>query len=138
MSNYSAYRFFKNKARLSFATLREANIKRRKTTKAFAKCESWRVSDWFSAMIGEAGEFANLNKKVDRGDFPLHEVRAELGKELADIVIYADILAYEIGVNLEHAVRDKFNEVSSRVDAKVFISDYVDVCIDSCMDDNDA
>lgn len=107
--------------KLSLSTLRKANVKRLKSTEAFAKCESWRITDWFAAMIGEAGEFANLNKKVDRGDFSIEAVREELGKELADVLIYLDLLAYQAGIDLESAVRNKFNEVSSRVDASVYI-----------------
>ena len=81
----------------------------------------WALSAWCNAVCGELGEAANLIKKIERGDFTLEEKRAELGKELADILTYLDILAFRAGVDLGAATIDKFNEVSTRVGAPVYL-----------------
>lgn len=116
---------------LSFHTLRAANIKRLPLFRDARGniCHShptggdWSVSDWVEAVVGELGEFANLHKKVRRGDLTLEDAKLELGRELADIVIYLDILALQLDIDLDAAVVEKFNAVSRRVSAKVFIGD---------------
>lgn len=88
----------------------------------------WSLNDWYTAMIGEAGEAGNILKKVRRGDFSLHEARAELSDELADVATYLEILADQCGINLGHAIISKFNVVSKRNGCNVYIrpdgSDY--------------
>jgi NTP pyrophosphatase (non-canonical NTP hydrolase) len=79
----------------------------------------WALSAWSNAVLGELGEAANIIKKIERGDFPLEQVREILGKELADVLTYLDILAYRVGVDLGRATIEKFNEVSVRVGSTV-------------------
>lgn len=64
------------------------------------------------AMAGEVGEFANLTKKIARGDFTLESARPGLGSELADVLIYLLKLADQLGIDLEVAFRSKleYNE----------------------------
>ena len=103
--------------------------------------DDWSLQDWMCALAGEVGEAANLVKKMRRGDFgvvdlysdgsfehsdgsePAEEdgtaLRAELAKELADCMCYLDLVAARAGIDLEEAVREKFNEVSERVGSKV-------------------
>lgn len=91
--------------------------------------EPWSGSDWACAMCGEAGEAANIVKKLRR-----HETRRamgpsmslehpagdrdrllyKLGEELADTILYADLLAAHYGINLPAALINKFNIVSER------------------------
>lgn len=85
---------------------------------------SWSQSDWAVAIAGEAGEMCNVVKKLNRlrdglvgnhGDDVSHaQLITKLGKELADVVIYCDLLARREGLNLGELVRSKFNEVSER------------------------
>lgn len=75
----------------------------------------WSLSQWSNAACGEAGEMANIVKKIDRGDFPLEQVREKLAHEIADVIIYCDLLAQAAGIELGEAVRKKFNIVSRRV-----------------------
>jgi len=79
----------------------------------------WRLSQWSNAVCGELGEAANLIKKIERGDYSLNEARRDLGRELADVVTYLDILASVAGIDLGEATRLKFNEVSERVKSGV-------------------
>jgi NTP pyrophosphatase (non-canonical NTP hydrolase) len=100
--------------------LRKANAIRLYNTPAYAKCLDWTLADWSNAIAGETGEMCNLIKKIRRGD--AIDVK-EVGKELADIVIYADILASLLELNLGECVKEKFNEVSDRVGSDVKILD---------------
>lgn len=83
--------------------------------------EPWSGADWSNAMCGEAGEAANVVKKLRRAETgiqqpgpPTAELLAALGKELADVVIYVDLLAEFYGIDLSAAIVQKFNEVSER------------------------
>jgi NTP pyrophosphatase (non-canonical NTP hydrolase) len=52
-------------------------------------------------ILGELGEYANLIKKIRRGDFSLDEKKNDLNQELADIFIYVIKLANQLEVDLE-------------------------------------
>lgn len=106
---------------LGFEELRKANIRRCESV--FHAIDDWSPTDWATALAGECGEACNLIKKyrrLDGADRKLDTVdnRAKLidgiGKELADMIIYADLLAFRLGLSLSREVRDKFNEVSVR------------------------
>jgi len=101
-----------NPMRLSFAELREKNVKRCK--EVFKTCDDWSLADWMNATLGELGELANILKKVKRGDFTLESVKEEIAKEIADVATYLDLLAANAGVDLGSAIVQKFNEVSDR------------------------
>ena len=85
---------------------------------------SWSLSDWGVAMLGEAGEACNFIKKLNRvrdglignkgDDADAELLRKKLGKEIADTVIYCDLLAQAAGFNLSDLIAQKFNEVSER------------------------
>jgi NTP pyrophosphatase (non-canonical NTP hydrolase) len=81
----------------------------------------WSAADWLMALTGELGELANFLKKVKRGDFTQGEAAPHVAKELADVQIYLDLLAFRLGVDLGAATVQKFNEVSRRVKCDVFI-----------------
>lgn len=104
---------------MDFQLLKKANQERMAATEAYKKCrEEWTLADWSNAIAGETGEMCNWVKKIRRGDNI--DVK-EVGKELADIVIYADLLADKLGLDLETCIREKFNEVSERVHSSVKI-----------------
>lgn len=54
------------------------------------------------AMGGESGEFLNVVKKIDRGDFKLGDplARIRLAEELTDTMVYALNLAALLGIDL--------------------------------------
>jgi len=79
---------------MKFSTLRAANLARIPLFKN-AKGEAyhreddgsdWSLNDWYTAVMGEAGELGNDLKKVRRGDYTLDEKRAKIGKEIADVI----------------------------------------------------
>lgn len=103
---------------LTFRTLREGNVKRlplfkRKDGKpAHMKPDGsdWSPASWLQAIVGELGEYANLRKKVERGDLTLAKAKDKLASELADVVIYLDLLAYRLGIDLGEAVTTTWNK----------------------------
>ncbi len=113
---------------LTFRTLRDANAKRLPMFRDAhgrichaSEDDAWTPSQWLQAVVGELGEYANLRKKVERGDFTLAEKRAELADELADVCIYLDLLAQSVGVDLGPAVMSKWNRTSEKVGAPIRI-----------------
>ena len=108
---------------LTFNALRAANTERIGSSKYRICEEQWTPAHWMQATVGELGELANLLKKVDRGDFPFEQVKAEVAKELADVQTYLDILALKLGVDLGQATIDKFNEVSARIGSHVLLGE---------------
>ena len=119
---------------LTFNTLRQGNIERLPQFKnaqgepAHSKPDGsdWSNAEWLQAVVGELGEFANLAKKVRRGDVPddpdaQRRMQEALADELADVAIYLDILAYRTGVNLGEAIMNKWNRTSRKVGCKLFI-----------------
>lgn len=108
---------------LSFARLRDANVSRCKRWHQSERgLNEWSLSDWFTATMGELGEAANIAKKLNRerdgitGNSVSEELlRMQLADELADTLIYLDILAASEGIDLAAAVVAKFNRTSEKV-----------------------
>lgn len=106
---------------LDLRELRAANVSRAEKWHD-SDALPWSGADWSNAMCGEAGEAANVVKKMrrietniaKRGDESTDGLRQMLGDELADVLIYADLLANHYGLDLAAHVRGKFNEVSER------------------------
>lgn len=83
----------------------------------------WTGADWSNAMCGEAGEAANVVKKLrrfetgtrsKRDDATYDELRGDLREELADMIVYADLLAIHYGLDLREGIIAKFDKVSER------------------------
>lgn len=90
----------------------------------------WSALEWAGAMCGEAGEAANITKKMRRFDFALpgnaysdHAIKDDAGSvlrdmlahELADTFLYMTLLATRCEINLARAIRDRFNEKSEQM-----------------------
>lgn len=113
-------------APLTFARLSRVNRARaRRWHDGFPHREGpheWTGADWSNAMCGEAGETANVVKKLRRQETNLRgavdpDFRVlieKLGDEIADTLIYADLLATYYGVDLAAAIVRKFNAISER------------------------
>ena len=112
---------------LAFSTLREANKQRLPQFKdahgrpAHSEPDGsdWSDAEWLQAVVGELGEYANVRKKLLRGDLTYEQALPMMRDELADVVCYLDILAFRLGIDLGEAVRAKFNRVSDRVGSTV-------------------
>ena len=114
---------------LTFRTLRAANMQRLplfrdakgRTCHTEGDGSDWSPAQWLQAVVGELGEYANLRKKCERGDITPEEAKPMLADELADVVIYLDILAAQLGVDLGEAVMSKWNRTSEKVGAPLRI-----------------
>lgn len=114
---------------LCFDRLRLKNVLRCESV--FHAIDKWTPTDWACAMAGETGEACNFIKKMRRLETGADrvpnrearwiELRDETAKELADVVIYADLLAERLGIDLGKAVREKFNEVSRARGSEIFL-----------------
>jgi NTP pyrophosphatase (non-canonical NTP hydrolase) len=84
--------------------------------------DSWSLSDWMTAALGELGEAANVAKKLNRvrdgipGNTETPEqLKAMLADEIADTFIYLDLLAQSQGFLIEDAVLAKFQRTSAKI-----------------------
>lgn len=112
---------------MTFEELRRANVER--CEGAFHPISAWSLTDWATAAAGEMGEACNVIKKLRRLDIKSgftresewnpSGLRSDLADEIADTVIYLDLLAEAAGIDLANAVRSKFNAVSDRVHSTV-------------------
>lgn len=84
---------------------------------------AWSGADWSNAMCGEAGEAANVVKKLRRYetgaapgplDPPPEQLRSMLADAIADVFLYLDLLAAKYDIDLPAAIVSKFNRVSER------------------------
>ncbi len=106
---------------LGFDVLRSYNLLR--NDKCFGPLDLWSETDWGCALAGEVGELCNILKKRLRGDADDTLSTEAAGKELADVVIYADLLATRMGLRLGDLVQQKFNEVSDRIGTDIKIEE---------------
>lgn len=108
---------------VEFAEFSAANRRRSEAKDGFNhKLESWSLSDWFLAFIGEAGEAANIAKKLNRirDGIPGNketpdELRAKFRREIGDALIYLDLLAQSQGFDLLSAAVEAFDNKSAEI-----------------------
>ena len=106
---------------LSFEELRRTNAARCEAH--FHKIDEWDEVAWGCALGGECGELLNILKKRHRiiskskyqGGGALEKLKKDAGKELGDLIAYADLVATRLGLRLEDCIVNKFNTVSRRV-----------------------
>jgi len=68
-------------------------------------------------LAGEAGEACNELKKLERARLGMVGGKADLNaiaEELADVLICADLIAMDLGIDLGEAVKAKFNKTSQK------------------------
>ena len=104
-----------DKAMVTYATLREANIARQQEWDAGNQITlAYRGNE----LAGEVGEACNIIKKLERERLGIRGSRAtreQLAEELADIVICTDLVAMSEEIDLDAAVAAKFNATSEKV-----------------------
>lgn len=83
--------------------------------------DSWSGLEWAGAMCGEAGEAANIAKKLRRDEQQLagndetrEELLSKLGEECADVFLYLCLLASRYHIDLETQIISKFNRTSDK------------------------
>lgn len=83
---------------------------------------SWSLSDWLLATLGELGEAANIVKKLNRvrdnikgNKETYEELQEKLEQELADTFIYLNLTMQAAGFSPEVIVRKTFNNKSKEI-----------------------
>jgi len=69
-------------------------------------------------LAGEVGEACNILKKMERTRLGMKGGggdRDALAEELADVIICVDLIAGHLCIDLEAAIRDKFNKTSDKI-----------------------
>ncbi len=118
---------------LDLTELRKANVARLPAFGHDRSGSDWSSLEWAAAMCGESGEAANVAKKIKRldttagagnhaGESDRAALVRHLADEIADVIVYADLLAHSEGIDLAEAVARKFNEVSVRVGSRATIA----------------
>lgn len=100
---------------LTYLSLRSANTARQQEWDPGSQLTlTYRANE----LAGEVGEACNVAKKLERerlGIAGSRDTVEHLAQELADVVICADLLAMSEGIDLDEAVRTKFNATSEKV-----------------------
>ena len=113
---------------ITLGRLQRTNVKRALRWHA-SGLEEWSALEWAGAMAGEVGEACNAAKKFKRAETGMKNIdkrktgrlsakrqleayRKQVGEEVADAIIYGVLLAARVGVDIEDAVRRKFNKTS--------------------------
>jgi NTP pyrophosphatase (non-canonical NTP hydrolase) len=99
------------------ATLRAANLSRvvRFGHGDIKALHGWGPMQWGCALAGEVGELCNFLKKYERqmpSDPSLEDLSIEIAGEIADVLIYLDLLAAYFDFDLTRVVTTKFNRTS--------------------------
>jgi len=114
--------------RIALSTLQDINAQRAVRWHRGSLAE-WSPLEWAGAMCGEAGEAANIAKKLKRVEGEIQhidmrdpqrpasekmaeEYRLALARECADTILYAILTITRVGHNVEQVVREVFNEKS--------------------------
>lgn len=77
----------------------------------------WKAMNWGCAVAGEVGELCNVLKKYDRQmptDPSQDMLLPEIADELADVLIYLDLLAAFFDLKLARIIASKFNRTSKK------------------------
>lgn len=72
-------------------------------------------------LAGEVGELCNVLKKLERERIGIKGSKAtktDAEDEIADVIICADLIAEDLGINLFEAVKNKFNKTSIKYEFK--------------------
>lgn len=98
-----------------YDNLRDANVARQALWDTKGQIDlSYRGNE----LAGETGEACNVIKKLERERLGIKGSRdsvEHLLDELADVVICVDLIALQLGVDLDKVVARKFNETSRKL-----------------------
>jgi len=102
--------------------LRAANVERVPDFNT-GPIDNWSPAERGNELAGEVGELCNELKKLLRwqkgGKHPGDDYQQRIREELADVIICADLLAAQLEIDIEPAVRFKFNKTSDKIGSGV-------------------
>lgn len=97
--------------------LEQLRLKNKSRHKEWAADESISLSFRGTELGGEAGEVLNELKKLERARLGMAGGKTDLQglrEELADVIISVDLIAMDLNLDLESAIREKFNKTSDK------------------------
>lgn len=108
----------------------KTNLKRCESSEGFNHAlNSWEYEQWTNAIAGEAGEACNVAKKLLRhrqqtagnkgADLDPEFLKQKLAKELADVIIYADLAIQRLRLSTSDVVRNVFNLKSEELGCSI-------------------
>ena len=112
---------------LDFTEFQELNNRRCK--EGFGhNLDSWSLLEWGGATAGEIGEACNKAKKLMRfrdgikgnKEYDTYDqLRLEMGKEIADGIVYGFLWVSAAGLNMEELIREVFNKKSEEIGSDI-------------------
>lgn len=108
---------------MNIADIQQVNLKRANRWHS-GNFKNWSGLEWAGALCGEAGEAANVAKKLRRVELDLHgnahsehplvqeELVEKLANECGDTFLYLCLLASRYDIDLEQAIVRVFNKKS--------------------------
>lgn len=86
------------------------------TTAKFNDDEFKDMMHWALGVTGESGEIAEKFKKIirDKNGVISEEDKAELSKEIGDVLWYLSVLAHQLGLSFEDVASDNLEKLKSR------------------------
>ena len=114
---------------LTFQRFSKANRERCEADDGFGHLVSdWTPAEWLAACIGELGEAAHVVKVISRqrdnlvkSNLDVDQIQTMLAEEIADTVIYLDMLAHSLNIELGAAIVEKFNRKSEEIGSSIFL-----------------
>ena len=106
---------------ISFDNLRRANNKRQQEWPGNEHAD---VAFRAIEVAGEAGEVAEAVKKFLRAQRGIKGTTLDVedvASEMGDLVVYLDLLASEMGIDLGNAVMNKFNATSRKYEMRTLL-----------------
>lgn len=106
-----------NPVSLTFEAFNKLNVARCEATAGYhTGVAEYGAATWALCLAEEAGEVMGAvlgatGQKKRKAMLTVYDV----GKELGDLVAYADLLAHSLGLNLGECVAEKWNKVSERI-----------------------
>lgn len=97
--------------------LRKANLSRVSRYGHGSIENGWDLMQWGCALAGEVGELCNVLKKMVRqapGDPSPDQLTGDAAGEIADVMIYLDLVAAKLDLVLQRVVTRKFNQSSKK------------------------
>ncbi|WP_104017815.1 MazG nucleotide pyrophosphohydrolase domain-containing protein [Roseovarius nitratireducens] len=119
----------KTDSALTFQRFSRANRERCEADDGFGHLVSdWTPAEWLAACVGELGEAAHVIKRISRqrdslveSRFSDDQIKKMLAEEIADTVIYLDMLAHSQNIDLGAAIVDKFNRKSEEIGSSIVL-----------------
>lgn len=95
-----------------------SELNRLRSVEAFSELvDESNTTTFFKGLVEEVGEVSKCLK------YPTLENKENIKSELADVFIYLDLLASSLEIDLEKAVIEKFNKISTKKNSDILIKE---------------